>query len=89
MVKYKFWDIGEVSTVRPSKAAMSSIMLGLIQCGGRLHDTYSPDLKDGEWRYSTASCSVLLRISLPEGMEVRFAEMTQIEVSPAPVVGVN
>ena len=87
MPEYKFWDLGEVEPVRPSKAAMASILLGLIRCSGRIHDTHSLELRDGDWLYPTTSCAVLLRISLPDGMESKFMELTGYKISAAPRVG--
>lgn len=87
---HKFWDLGEVHTVRPSKDAMARILLAIVRCRGKIHDTHSLELdSDGEWRHSAAYCAVLFRISLPEGAEVRFQELSGFKITPAPKVGIN
>lgn len=90
MTEYKYWDLGEVQPVRPSKAAMANILLAIVRCHGKIHDTHSLELgSDGNWRFAPGSCSVLFRISLPAGMEDRFVEMSGYKISPAPKVGVH
>lgn len=89
MPEYKYWDLGEVQAVRPSKAAMAAILLALVKCHGKIHDTHSLELKDGEWLYPTTSCAVVFRISLPVGQEARFQQLSRFMLSPAPRVGVH
>lgn len=88
-MEYQYWDLGEIQPVRPSKASMAAILLALVRCNGKIHDTHSLELKDGEWLYPTASCAVLFRISLPVGQESRFQELSGFMLSPAPKVGVH
>ena len=85
-----YWDLGEVEPVRPSVKSMAAILLAIVRCRGKIHDTHSLELdRSGNWRYSTTTCAVLFRISLPEGMADRFMELSGFRITPAPKVGVN
>lgn len=88
-MQYKYWDLGEVTPVRPSKNALASILDAIIRLHGKIHDTHSLELdNNGGWKYKTVSCSVLFRISLPIGSEVKFVELTGYELSEPPKISI-
>lgn len=84
----KYWDIGEASVVRPSVKALGSILNALIICHGKLHDTHSLELGTQGWRYPTRSCAVVLRVSIPEGLEPQFEGLAGVKLSEIPQVKV-
>lgn len=86
---HEFWDLGETEVIHPSEKAMGKILRALVQCRGRVHDTYSGELnQDGTWRYGTSSCAVLMRISLPLGKSKLFTELSGFQLSTPPRVGI-
>jgi len=91
MNEYEFWDLGEHQAIRPSKASLHKIMDAVIRLHGKIHDTYCMELdrKTGEYQYPTSACSVLFRISLPEGKSKAFETMTGFELTKPPKIGVN
>lgn len=83
---WQFWDLGELDVVRPSQAALFRIFNALLLCRGRLHDSHSLEMRDGQWLYPPRSCSVLLRISLPVGEEARFEDLSGFRLRRPPQV---
>ncbi len=86
MTERKYWDIGEADIITRSKDKLSSILNAIILCQGHVHDSHSLEAINGKWRYPTRSCSVVFRISLPEGMEERFKELSKCKLTTPPVV---
>lgn len=85
-----FWDLGEEQAVRPSKAHMAAIMLALVRCKGRLYGTHSMELtREGDWRYPTSACAIVMRIALPKGQEARFTELSGFQLTKPPVITVS
>lgn len=91
MNEHKYWDLGEHETIRPSKASLSKILDAVIRLGGKIHDTHCMELDRSihNYLYPTNSCSVLFRISLPEGNESKFETLTGFKLTPPPNIGVN
>lgn len=90
MNDFIFWDVGEEEAVRPSKAHMAAIMLALVRCKGRLYGTHSMELtREGDWRYPTSACAIVMRIALPKGQEARFTELSGFQLTKPPVITVN
>jgi hypothetical protein len=73
----KYWDVGERIPFRLSRQRCTDLIYALVACDGRIHDTFSLDIHDGEARLNMKphECAILLRISLPEGAEARFEEI--------------
>ena len=82
----RFWDLGEEDIICPSQKSLYKVMNALILCNGKMHDSHSLEARDGKWEYSTRSCAVVFRISLPIGMEERFEELCGFKLSDPPKV---
>lgn len=91
MDEYKYSDLGEDTPIRPSQKAMSAILDAIIRLHGKIHCTHCMELdsKTHEYRYPRAACAVLFRISLPVGIEKKFQELTGLELTEPPKVGIN
>lgn len=89
MNERKYWDIGEVDIIHPSKDRLSSILNAIILCEGHVHDSHSLEAVDGEWQYGARSCAVLIRISLPEGKEDAFQKLSKCTLTAPPVIHLN
>ena len=84
----RFWDLGEEDIINPSQKSLYKIMNALILCKGKMHDSYSGEIKEHEWTSPTRSCAVVLRISLPIGEESKFEELSGFKLSKVEKAGV-
>lgn len=87
----KSWDVGEIEPFRLSKERCQKLLVALIACRGKIHDAYSMEIRDGGIRdcMKPHQCCGLFRISLPEGREEDFVEMSGEVISPPPEIHVN
>lgn len=92
MQEYKFFDLSGTAAdqpIHPSKASLAKILDAIIRLRGRIHDTYSAELKAGEYQHPANGCAVAFRISLPIGSDKRFTELTGFELTEPPKIGLN
>lgn len=70
----KYWDVGNDVLFRPSRERSQRFLAAMIRCDGRIHDSYSLDVWNGELKYSMKihQIAILYRISLPTGAEDLF-----------------
>lgn len=88
--KYLYWDVGEKEPfVRPSQKALYKILNALILLNGKLHDSHSLEIKNNKWLYDARSSCVLMRISLPNGLENEFQKITGYNLSEPPKINLN
>jgi len=85
----RFWEMGDHEIITRSQKNLAAIMNALILCKGKLHDSFSLEARDGEWKHPTRSCAITFIISLPIGMEAKFEELTGFELKDPPKVVTN
>lgn len=85
----KFWDLGEEKIFVPSEKNLARVLNALILCNGKLHSSFSLEIKDGKWNNATRSCAVNLRISLPIDEEKRFEELSGFPLSEPDKIQMN
>lgn len=88
-VERKYWDVGEATPLRPTSSALGHVMNAIILCDGRIHDTYSMEIRKRDWLFPARSCSIMLRVCLPVGAESDFERISGMKLSVPPEVGVN
>lgn len=80
-VDYKLWDLGEEDIITPSKENLYKILNAIILCDGSVKNSFSSEVKDGNWRFPARSCTVTFRVGIPIGNEKRFVELTGFKPS--------
>ena len=88
----KYWDIGERDPyISMSKKKMADILIAIITCDGQILDTFSLGKKFNkpEFIYPLRNCSVVMRITLPEGMEEEFEKLSGCKLSEPIKVHLN
>jgi hypothetical protein len=83
-----YYDIGEDDIINPSMNRLGKIMDALIRCRGKLHDSHSLDLSGTDWKHSCRSCAIVLRVSIPIGLENTFQEIAGVRLTLPARVGV-
>ncbi len=84
----KFWILGEEEIITPSVKNLGKILLAIITYKGKLLTSFSSELRDGKWAYTTISCSIILGIELPIGTENLFMHDTGFTLTEPEVIKV-
>lgn len=90
--KRKYWDVGNTKVFRLSTKQCQNLLHALVMCDGRLHDSYSMEVRHGEVKpgVKTHQIDACFRISLPEGAEETFESiMGAGTLDPPPRISLN
>lgn len=77
----RIWDLGEEQVIKPSKNVFYKIMNALVLCDGKLYNSHSLEVDNFSWTDKSNSCSVVFRIGLPIGNEVKFQELSGFKLT--------